>query len=222
MDVEPDEKVVAVAVALVDAVEGKLGERFYRDRRVAVLGVHHLPVARGDLGKEREDGVPEAPPRRHPLPIGLVDEAVALRVVGPPLDDRVEEGWKVGRVHLVVTGHHRGDVHSILDRPLVTGGDRRPDAPVRAVVDRDDPWIAPGVVLDDLPGPVGGAVVHRVDFRDVVGDAVEHLPDQLFLVVRRDHHGDPPPPVAGFPGLGPLALRSGDLQVMVMDQGQDI
>lgn len=218
-DVQPDQEVVAVAVALIDLGEREGLEGLYRDRRVAVLGVHHLPVARGDLGEEGEEGVAETPQGRHPLPVGLVDEAVALGVVGPAVDDRVEEVGEVGCVHLVVPGHHRGDIHPVLDRLEVAGGDRRPDAPVRVVVDCDEPRVAVGVVVDDRPGHVGRAVVDHIDLRDVVRDAVERLPDQVLLVVRRDHHGNPLPAIAGLCDRAP---GPGDLQVVVGDENPGV
>lgn len=119
IDVHPDQEVVAVAIALVDVVEGEGREGPGRDRGVAVLRVHHLPVTRGDLGEEGEDRVAKAPPLAHTGPVVFADEAVALGIVGLAVDDGIEEGGEVGRIHLVVPCHDGDEIHLVLDRPEV-------------------------------------------------------------------------------------------------------
>ena len=90
-DIELHEQVVAVPVPGIEIVEVDALEGALRDRRVAVLGVHHLPVAARDLGEHGECRVPDKPPRTHPLAVIRADQPVAHRVVASPRDDRVEK-----------------------------------------------------------------------------------------------------------------------------------
>ena len=123
-DVELYQQVVAIAVFWVDIIQTYSLQRPCGYCGESVLGVHHLPVAGGHLGEEGEDGVAEEPPCAHALPVDGADQAVAHGVVALAVDDRVEEFREEYGVHLVVAGHHSGDLDAVGEGGLVAGYDR--------------------------------------------------------------------------------------------------
>jgi hypothetical protein len=204
VDVEFDEQVVTVPVELVDVVEVEGVQRRQRDGRVPVLWVADGPIAARDLGEPGEEVVAEESERRHPLARLRVEQSVALRVLGPSLDDGVQEAREVAGSHLAVAAHHRRDGDAVLTGPSVPRGDGRTHAAVLLVADGDD---APfevgsldGSVLavfdalrgrpDDGPGVVGRPVVDDVDPVDVRGDRLDDGTYELRLVVGRYDDAD--------------------------------
>ena len=75
---------------------------------------------------------------RDQLPGLAGEEAVRLRVVHLAASDRGDEALELGRVHLVVGRHHRGDVHALLAGAQVAGDDGCSDAAVALVADQLD------------------------------------------------------------------------------------
>lgn len=189
-DIEPDHDVVAVAVAGVDVVKADAFERPGGDGGVAVLGVHHLPVAGRDLGEEGEDGVADEPPGAHALPERRGEEAVADGVVAPAVDDGVEEHGEDLGVHLVVACHDCRDLDAVGEGCLVPGDDGGADTPVLFMVEGGDPGVLLCIFLDDRERPVFRAVIDRVDLFHESGDGLEGLTDQELFVVGRDDYGD--------------------------------
>jgi hypothetical protein len=147
-----------------------------------------MPVARRDLGQQRQHRVAEiagawdhAPglAREQPIRLGVVDLATR--------DGRHEQG-QLGWIHLVVRRHHDDDVDVLRERPLVARHDRRADSAV-ALVDDD---LRPGV--RGLPRP-GRGLVRRgvVDDEyavDGVRDAAKRRPDEVLLAVCGYDDGD--------------------------------
>jgi hypothetical protein len=172
----------------VDALEVEQLERRQRDRGVPGLRVGHVPVAGGDLGEEREDGVPEVAVPRHQLPGAPAEEPVRLRVLDLAPDDRPDDLPELGRVHLVVAGHHGGHVDPLRDRPAIAADDGGPDAAVAVVLDHLDPRVAGRAGA--RRGRVARSVVDHEDAVDERRDPRQRRPDQLLLVVRGHDDGD--------------------------------
>lgn len=195
-DVEFYQQVVAIAVLRVDIIETDSLQRPCGYCGEAVLGVHHLPVAGGHLGEEGEDGVTEEAPCAHALPVDGADQAVAHGVVALAVDDRVEELREECRVHLVVAGHHGGDLDAVGEGGPVAGDDRCTDTAVLRVADGDNSGVLLRVFLDDRQRPVLRAVVDHVDLLHECRDGIERLADEELLVVCRNNHGDAAVPVS--------------------------
>ena len=189
--VEPHQQVVGLAVALVHEVPVDRVQRGAVDRRVAGLRIGHMPVARGDLGEQRQDGVAEEADLRD-LAEGLAgDEPVALGVVGLVVDHRVEDGGQVGGVHLAVAGHHDGDVVVVVARVFVAAGDGAAHALVYRML--DEVHAARGearVRAHDLAGAVAALVVDDDDEIDELRHGVDDTGDLRLFVVRGHDDGD--------------------------------
>src|SRR6266487_302232 len=188
-DVQVDEHVVREPVALVELVEIEQLEILERDGGEAGLRVGDVPVARSDLRQHRQDRVAEVAVAGDQLPGLTGEEAVRLRVVELASRDRLDEMPQVLGVHLVVGGHHGGDVDPLLERRLVAGHDRRTAALVPLVLDHLNPRI--GQRSRTLDRGVLGAVVDDEDPVDEIGHALDRRAEQLLLVVRGDHNRDP-------------------------------
>jgi len=222
-DVEPDHDVVAVAVAGIDVVKADAFERPGGDGGVAVLRVHHLPVAGRDLGEESEDGVADEPPGAHALAVRGGEEAVADGVVAPAVDDGVEEHGEDLGVHLVVACHDCRHLDAVGEGCLVPGDDGGADTLVDVVADGDDSPVADGGLLDVPPGGIFRAVIDDVDFLDKFRDGGEGLLDQGLLVVGRDDDCDAETAVAGCSApilLHGISDHGGCLLVRVLAYGE--
>ncbi len=162
IDVQPDEDIITVPIAGVDGIKRDRLECPAGDGGVAVLGIDHLPVPGGDLGEEGEEGVAEEAPLAHPTPELAVDEPVAHAVVGLPVYYRIEEMGEEGGVHLVVPGHHGGDIDlffilTSLKDGLIAGDDCSTDPLVLLVMDDGDPF--GGILLCKCPGLLKGCIL---------------------------------------------------------------
>ena len=117
--------------------------------RVAVGRIEQVPVARGQLGQERQAEVSHPPHQGHGAELPGVEIAVSLGVVGPtahgwgrsrPADS---EGPFARRVHF----HHDLGAQAV---GLVVAGQHGPADPlIHLLPQQPDARIAPGLLLDD-------------------------------------------------------------------------
>ena len=188
--VQASEEVVGVAVARKHAIEIEGEQRPAVDGGVAALRIEDVAVAARELGGDRQRDVAEQPRRGHDPPDILVQEPVALGVVGDPIGDGIEELGQIGRVHLAVAGHDHGGVDAQRQRLSVARDDRRPDAAVQDVPRHVEALAVP-VGLADGAGHGGGGVQRGVVDDDHIvdpgGDPGDGLTDgSLFIEGRHD------------------------------------
>ena len=148
-DVEPHQHVVGIAVRGVEVVEVDGFQGVGADGGVAGLGVGDVPVAGGDLGEQGQERVAQVADARRLLPGDAARQAVALAVVGLAIGDRLEDQGQLLGVHLAIARHDRDHLHAVVERRLVTGGDRFADAAVDLMTDQHHP-------MGPFAGPVLG------------------------------------------------------------------
>src|SRR5712692_8495718 len=188
-DVQTDEHVVLEEVAVADACRIEELPDDAPDREIAVLRIDDVPVARRELGEEREGEVADDTQPRHAGQRLLVDEAVALRVSGARvIDERVEELRELGEIHLVVAVDLHEQVRSGLGAAGEPGAHRSADTAVAVVTYDLDALV--GRRLEPLERVVAAAVVDRDDLIDVVGDGGKNGGDVRRDVVAGDHDAD--------------------------------
>ncbi len=187
-DVQVDEHVVLEEVAPRQVVEIDLFEEDGGDGEVAVLRIEDVPVARGELGEEGEGEVADQAVGGHLLQRVAGEEAVALGVVAGGRHQGVEEGGKVGGVHLAVAVHlHHDPLVRLQHRPKA--GDHRPAHPlVLGVGEAVEAGV--GDLAQPLGGGVGARVVHHPDRVHPRRKGGHHRGDVGGDVVRRDHDVD--------------------------------
>lgn len=172
------------------------------DSRVSALRVAAPPIAACNLRERGQNRVPhEAEPRHVPVS-RPPHQPVSLRVLGSPLDDRVEEVPQHLRLHLPVAPHHGGDVYAVLLGALVSGFYRAADAAILFVLNRNDSPIELPIRSLDLrcplvygcrppfdlaPRAVGRPVVDDVDAVYELGCRIDRFADESLLVVRRNN-----------------------------------
>ena len=128
------------------------------------------------------------PDGRHPIVVA--EEAGAQRGIEPLLADRGDEGLDVLDIMLAVAVECDDDLGAAGKREVHARLQRRPLAPIDKVREDDGAGIA-----RHTPGPIGGAVVHDDDVRNLPFDLPHDLAHGEFLVVRRDDHKEPLLPV---------------------------
>src|ERR1041385_5164809 len=163
-------------------------ERRAMDGGVAVGRIENIPLAARRLDEKRETRVAHAPAERHAPERGGVVKAVALGVVGPPGDERLDQMGQILRVHLAVGVHLDADVRAVGERLLVAGDGRGSDAAVLLTTQQTDAPVAHGA--DFRSGLVGTRIVYGVDRVDPRRNSREHALDRFRRAVGRNHDGD--------------------------------
>ena len=124
--------------------------------------------------------------------MGPAQEAGPVDRVGLPAQDGLQE---VGELPWVVLQVRVLDHHHVAGGLAEAGPERRP---LPAVLRLEDETVDDPLLLEpaqDVPGPVGGAVVHHDDLeleRDLAHPAEKRL-HRGPLVVAGDHHGEDDP-----------------------------
>ena len=99
--------------ATTDLVDGQLPRDRGVDGRKAVGGVEEIPVSGRELAHEREKRVADEAERRHGPQTLELEEAVALRVVGLTVGDRLHH-FSLGPYQLAVHQQHRDDEKTLI------------------------------------------------------------------------------------------------------------
>jgi hypothetical protein len=159
------------------------------DRGVAVGRVEQVPVARRQLGQQRQHGVAEQAHRRHRADLLEVEEAVALGVVGLAVDDGGDEVGDQRRVHLAVAVDLDDDVDALGDGRLVAAHHGAADALVDGVFEHGHPRVG-AVGAHEVARAVGALVVDHVDALHLRADGGQHAQDVARHAVAGDDHGD--------------------------------
>ena len=115
------------------------------------------------------------------------EEPVALREIGVPHDDGLEQGRKISWVHLPVTVHLDDDVGPLFESAPEAGHHRSGEAPVCPVPEELDPG-GGGAGIDGPREIVRGAVVHDDDMIDEGGQTPKHRRERGASEARHNHH----------------------------------
>ena len=97
-----------------------------------------MPVARGDLGQQRQHGVAEVPRARDQLPGLAGEEAVRLGVVDLAAGHRADQRLEVAGSIWLSAAITAIDVDAVGERLFVAGDDRGADAAVPLVAEHRD------------------------------------------------------------------------------------
>jgi len=116
-------------------------------------------------------------------------EAIALGVVGPARDDRLDDPRNQGRVHLAVAVELDDDVRAKFGGLPISGQRRAAHAQI-GLVDDD---LNAGVLAafpDVSSGAFGAGIVDHEDDADLRPDSPQNVKDVVPLPITRDNHGD--------------------------------
>jgi len=114
-------------------------------------------------------------------------QPIALHVVRLPRNQGRQQRGEIGRVHLSICRHHRGEVRTQQERVSATGRNRRANTLIGCVFEHVDGR------LDgprDLRGRVDARVIDDDDMVHEAGNTFEGPADQLLFIVCRHHDGD--------------------------------